>query len=144
MTTVFYKKITISHCFSLISNPWYNPRWRPGWQPLLVTSQASNSAITHKIYLILYTRSEGFPLKVKSFRNTATYQKRVPRWRYEFACMFEVQRYLDVSEKHQLDHVTSLDSKKLRVFSLPRNWQFGLRSIAGLNSSNKYMEFNRR
>ena len=92
----------------------------------------------------LVEKIEGFPLKVKSFPNTATYQKRVPRWRYEFACTFEVQRYFDVSEKHQLNHVTSLDSKKLRVFSLPRNRQFGLRSIAGLNSSNKYVEFNRR
>ena len=44
---------------------------------LLVTSQASSCAITHKIYLILLRRSKafGFLLKVKWFRNTATYQK---------------------------------------------------------------------
>ena len=39
---------------------------------ILVTSQASNSATTYKIHPILI---KGFPLKAKSFRNTATYQK---------------------------------------------------------------------
>ena len=63
------QKITISCSFILISNSWWNPRW----QPLLVTSQASSSAITHEIYLILLRR--GFPLEVNSFQNTATYQK---------------------------------------------------------------------
>ena len=52
------------------------PRWRPRWRPLLVTSQASSGATTHKIYLILLRRSKAFHyLKVKSFRNTAICQK---------------------------------------------------------------------
>ena len=49
---------------------------------------------------LLVKKIKGFPLKVKSFRNTATYQKLrggvpftphplVPRWGYEFACTFE-------------------------------------------------------
>ena len=37
-----------------------------------VTSQASSSATTYEMNLILI---KGFPLKAKSFRNTATYQK---------------------------------------------------------------------
>ena len=50
-----------------------NPRWRPKWWPLLVTSQASSSATTLKIYFILLRR--GFPLKVNWFQNTETYIK---------------------------------------------------------------------
>ena len=42
--------------FYLISNSWWNPRWRP----CLVTSQASSSATTHKIYLMLLRRSKAF------------------------------------------------------------------------------------
>ena len=34
-----------------------------------------SSATTHKIYLHLVEKIKGFPLKVKSFRNTATNQK---------------------------------------------------------------------
>ena len=34
--------------------------WRLRWRPLLVTSQASSSATTHKIYLILLRRSKAF------------------------------------------------------------------------------------
>ena len=46
-------------------------------------------------------KMKGFPLKAKSFRNTATYQKLkggggvhkalllVPRWGYDFVCTFE-------------------------------------------------------
>ena len=56
---VKHKKIANSRSFYLISNSWQNPRRRPKWRPCLVTSQASNSATTHK----------------KSFKNTATYQK---------------------------------------------------------------------
>ena len=41
---------------------------------LLVTSQASSSATTYKTYLILLN-IKGFELKVKSFQNTAKYQK---------------------------------------------------------------------
>ena len=68
---VKHKKNTISRSFNLISNP----RWRPRWRPLLVTSQASSSATNHKIYLIFVKKVKGFPLKVKLFQNTATYQK---------------------------------------------------------------------
>ena len=46
---VKHTKITIYRDFNLISNSWKNPRWRP----LLVTSQASSSATTHRMYLIL-------------------------------------------------------------------------------------------
>ena len=41
------KKITISRCFTLISKPWWHPRWRP----LMVTSQAPSNTATHKIRL---------------------------------------------------------------------------------------------
>ena len=68
---VKHKTITISCGFNLISNSWYSPRWRP----LLVTSQASSSATTHKILPYLVWKIKGFPLKAKSFRNTATNQK---------------------------------------------------------------------
>ena len=47
------QKSTISGGFNLISNSWQNLKWQPRWQPLLVTSQASSSAITHEIYLLL-------------------------------------------------------------------------------------------
>ena len=40
------QKITISRGFKLISNSSKNPRWRP----LLVATQTSSSATTHKIY----------------------------------------------------------------------------------------------
>ena len=44
----------------LISKSSYNLRWRPRWWQLLVTSQASSSATTHKIYLTLLRRSKDF------------------------------------------------------------------------------------
>ena len=44
------QKIIIYRDFNLISNSWWNPRWRP----LLVTSQASSNATTHEIYLICW------------------------------------------------------------------------------------------
>ena len=31
--------------------------------------------VTHKLYLVLLRTAKGFPLKAKSLRNTATYQK---------------------------------------------------------------------
>ena len=41
-----------------------------------MTSQASSSALTHKIHTPhLVNMIKGFPLKVKSFQNTETYQK---------------------------------------------------------------------
>ena len=57
---VKHKKITIFSPFNLTSNSLQNPRWRLRWRPLLVTSQASSSATTHKIYLILLTRTKAF------------------------------------------------------------------------------------
>ena len=47
----------------LISKSSYNLRWRPRWWQLLVTSQASSSATTHKIYLTLLRRSKDFHWK---------------------------------------------------------------------------------
>ena len=50
----------------------FNPRWRS----LLVTSQApSPPATSHVNIPYLVEKIKGFPLNVKSFRNTATYQK---------------------------------------------------------------------
>ena len=57
--------------------------------------KAQKNTISHFVKKI-----KGFPLKVKSFRNTATYQKLrggvpstppllVPRWGYDFACTSE-------------------------------------------------------
>ena len=57
---VKHKKITISLGFNLISNSLPNPRRWSRWRPLLVTSQASSSSTTHKIYLILLRRSKAF------------------------------------------------------------------------------------
>ena len=65
------KNITISCAFNLISNSWQNPRWRP----LLVTSQASNSSPPIKKIPHQVKKIKGVLLKVKSFRNTATYEK---------------------------------------------------------------------
>ena len=58
-----------------LANSWLNPRWRPRWWPCLVTLRASRSATTHKIIPHLVEKIKGFPLKAKSFWNTATYQK---------------------------------------------------------------------
>ena len=44
------QKNTISCGFNLISNSWQNTRWQQRWRSLLVTSQASGNATTHKIY----------------------------------------------------------------------------------------------
>ena len=35
---------------------WSNSRWGPRWRPLLVTSEVSSAATTHKIYLIVLRR----------------------------------------------------------------------------------------
>ena len=56
-----------------LANSWLNPRWRRRWWPCLVTSWASSSATTHKIIPHLIEKIKGFPLKAKSFWNTATY-----------------------------------------------------------------------
>ena len=58
---VKYQKLpflAVSRGFNLISNSWLNPRWRPRWLPLLVTSQASSSVTTHKIQLFRERLSE--------------------------------------------------------------------------------------
>ena len=52
------QKIAISRGFNLISNSWWNPRWQPRWRQFLVTSQASSSATTRKMYLILRLSSQ--------------------------------------------------------------------------------------
>ena len=57
------QKIIIYRDFNLISNSWWDSRWRP----LLVTSQASSSATTHKIYLILLRRSKAFHWRQNRF-----------------------------------------------------------------------------
>ena len=72
-----------------------------------MTSQASSSATSSKNIPNLVKEIKGFPLKVKAFQNTATYQKLrggvpsshpppplVPRWGYEFACTSEVKLQL--------------------------------------------------
>ena len=58
-----------------LAHSWLNPRWRPRRWPCLVTLRASNSATTHTIIPHLVEKIKGFPLKAKSFWNTATYQK---------------------------------------------------------------------
>ena len=58
-----------------LAHSWLNPRWPPRWWPCLLTLRASNSATTHKIIPHLVEKIKGFPLKAKSFWNTATYQK---------------------------------------------------------------------
>ena len=63
------KKKNFSRSFNLISNSWKNPRWRPRWRPLLMMSQASTSVTSSS------KEVKGFPLNLKSFQNTATYQK---------------------------------------------------------------------
>ena len=57
------QKIINSRGFYLISNSWKNPRWRP----YLMTSQASSSATTHKLYLILLRRSKAFHWRQNRF-----------------------------------------------------------------------------
>ena len=39
---------------------WINKKWRPKWRPLLMPSQASSSATTNKMYLILLRRAKAF------------------------------------------------------------------------------------
>ena len=50
------------------------PRRRPRWRSLLVTSQASSSATTYKLYFML-REDQRLSTKGRTFRNTATYQK---------------------------------------------------------------------
>ena len=40
------KNACFVNLFLMISNSWENPRWTPGWRPLLVTSWASSSPST--------------------------------------------------------------------------------------------------
>ena len=47
---------------------------RPRWRSLLVTSQASSSATTYKLYFML-REDQRLSTKGRTFRNTATYQK---------------------------------------------------------------------
>ena len=72
---VRHKKNTIPCEYNLIFNSFVKSGMVAKMAPLLVTSQASSSAATDKIYLILLRRSKAVHLKAKSFRNTASYQK---------------------------------------------------------------------
>ena len=57
-------KNTIFRGLNLISYSWQSRRWRPMWRPLLLTSQGSSSATTHK-YTSL-RKIKGFPTEGKS------------------------------------------------------------------------------
>ena len=67
------QKIIISRGFNLISNSWLNSRWRPRWRQLLVRPQGAPAPMKYTSGLV--KKIKGFPVKVKSFLNTATYQK---------------------------------------------------------------------
>ena len=80
---------------NLISYSWQSRRWRPRWRPLLLTSQGSSSATTHK-YTSL-RRSKAFYWRQKCFEIPQHVKKlwgEVPstliplvlRWGYEFVC----------------------------------------------------------
>ena len=65
---VKHKKVNNARGFYITFNSWWNLRWRPGWQPYLVTSQASRSATTHEIYLVLLRRSKAFNWRQNRFQ----------------------------------------------------------------------------
>ena len=88
-------KNTIFRGLNLISYSWQSRRWRPRWRPLLLTSQGSSSATTHK-YTSL-RRSKAFYWRQKCFEIPQHVKKlwgEVPstliplvlRWGYEFVC----------------------------------------------------------
>ena len=88
------QKKTVSRGFNLISNSWWNPRWQPRWRPFLVTSQASSSATTRIIYLILRlsTQDKIVSKYCNISKNSGFHSPPPPphphilRWGYEFAC----------------------------------------------------------
>ena len=100
---VRHKKNTISRRYNLISNSFVKSDMVAKMAPLLVTSQASSSAATDKIYLILLRRSKAavhlrqnrFEIlqHIKNSREGSHQPPPPPlnglRWGYEFACMSE-------------------------------------------------------
>ena len=100
---VRHKKNTISRSYNLIFNSFVKSHMVAKMAPLLVTSQASSSAATDKIYLILLRRSKAavhlrqnrFEIlqHIKNSREGSHQPPPPPlnglRWGYEFACMSE-------------------------------------------------------
>ena len=99
---VRHKKNTISRSYNLIFNSFVKSHVVAKMAPLLVTSQASSSAATDKIYLILLRRSKAVHLRQNRFEilqhiknsREGSHQPPPPplnvlRWGYEFACMSE-------------------------------------------------------
>ena len=100
---VRHKKNTISRRYNLIFNSFVKSDMVAKMAPLLVTSQASSSAATDKIYLILLRRSKAavhlrqnrFEIlqHIKNSREGSHQPPPPPlnglRWGYEFACMSE-------------------------------------------------------
>ena len=99
---VRHKKNTISCGYNLIFNSSVKSDMVAKMAPLLVTSQASSSAATDKIYLILLRRSKAVHLRQNRFEilqhiknsREGSHQPPPPplnvlRWGYEFACMSE-------------------------------------------------------
>ena len=99
---VRHKKNTISRGYNLIFNSFVKSDMVAKMAQLLVTSQASSSAATDKIYLILLRRSKAVHLTQNRFEilqhiensREGSHQPPPPplnglRWGYEFACMSE-------------------------------------------------------
>ena len=99
---VRHKKNTISCGYNLFFNSFVKSDMVAKMAPLLVTSQASSSAATDKIYLILIRRSKAVHLRQNRFKllqhiknsREGSHQPPPPplnvlRWGYEFACMSE-------------------------------------------------------
>ena len=100
---VRHKKNAISRGYNLIFNSFVKSDMVAKMAPLLVTSQASSSAATDKIYLILLRRSKAavhlrqnrFEIlqHIKNSREGSHQPPPPPfnvlQWGYEFACMSE-------------------------------------------------------
>ena len=99
---VTHKKNTISCGYNLIFNSFVKSDMVAKMAPLLVTSQASSSTATAKIYLILLRRSKAVHLRQNRFEilqhiknsREGSHQPPPPPlnvlpWGYEFACMSE-------------------------------------------------------
>ena len=96
------KKYNFSRLYNLIFNSFVKSDMVAKMASLLVTSQASSSAATDKIYLILLRRSKAVHLRQNRFEilqhiknsREGSHQPPPPplnglRWGYEFACMSE-------------------------------------------------------
>ena len=59
---------------------WINKKWRPKWRPLLMPSQASSSATTNKMYLILLRRAKAFHWR----QNRLEILQHIKNWRQGF------------------------------------------------------------